>query len=259
MYLEPRHPETGWKKRTFVNSVRLCLRSPGWWFVTYIGVPALTFYFPYPPVQAMVLCFSVIFGTFLCFSCDHLSTANFLDYLALLKRRPQPLIHTTAIAVVMGFGFEGADLSTPETPVDSYLSFGGLLFFVYFAHLLSAILILLTLDFPRLLFEGWKSDRSGKDIESNFQLFGIFSVFTLHLCVDTDLDWKSANDLSEKGVEILGTGRIILMMSIPITLIAPPLLGLFVAWAYCIYREIFWQQGITPKTKRLEADGLVAT
>lgn len=259
MNIEPRQLEAGWKKRTFLNAVQLCLRSPGWWFVTYVGVPALTFYLPYPPVQAVILCLSLIFGTFRCFSCDHLSNSKNLEFMTVLKQRPQPLIHTVFITVLIALAFEDADFKMPQTPFESYFSFGSLLFFVYFAHLMGAILILMTLDIPRLLLEHWKSHRRELDFEADFQPYGILSLFTRHLCVDTNLDWASANKLSERGVEILGTGRLVLMVGMPLILVCPPLLGLFVPWTYCIYRELFWQQGITSRLKQFKDDALVTT
>lgn len=251
MQLSPNQLSSGWIIRCGINSLKLSLRSPLLWLVLYVCLPILTYYIPYLPLTTFVAGLIIVFGTFLCFANDHLSKYAIKDYLALLIMKPQPVIILVVCMVTSIFMFNSSMALSLDTPISALLRFGMALLSLYISVLLSSVSILLLYDIPMAFFKYYILPRKGEldsDLPNLHVIAGSFSVFSIHLIVDTKLDWKSACDLSVKGVEVLRLrDRMILIAPISLLFVFPVLLGFFVPFYYCVYRELFWQTGISEK------------
>jgi hypothetical protein len=252
--LSPKSLEEGWIKRTLLNAYRLSIRSPGWWFVLYVGFPVFTFYTPNIVIQCFLMGVSLIVGTFLAFKCDHLEKCNFSNFMAVLIRSPQPII---ILCVTLGVLFEVThDLPIKEKSLlNSYFSYGINIFFLMLSSIFASIYISLFWDIP---YTGWKLFKNRKktnlELEEEFSghtISGSVSIFGLHLVVDTDLVWQEACSKSREALHSSNMGKgFFVIATIPIfVVICPIFLGLSVPWVYCIYRELFWGTGITEKKK----------
>ncbi|KZX78301.1 hypothetical protein A3715_10630 [Oleiphilus sp. HI0009] len=253
MELKPKALEKGWEKRTLKNAIELIKRHPGWWFVLYVGFPILNFYSPNFSVGIMLISIAMITGTFLCFRVDHLSKTPASSFIAVLLYRPSLIVLTVATIAFSNVMAINETFKT-ETVIDAYLNYGLSFILLHFSALMSTVTVGVLLDIPRMIWFLIK-ERRGKT-EQDKELMDLFCgrpfPFTLHLVTDTQCKWMEASELSEKGFRpsMLGKGYYLTLLSISLVMICPILLGLIVPWFYCIYRELFWQEGITKKEKK---------
>lgn len=252
MQLSPKPLTSGWIKRCAVNALKVSLRSPLLWLILYVGIPILTYFVPYLPLMTFAAGMIIIMGTLLCFSSDHLGKYGLKDFLSLLIIKPQLLIILLTSVITSLLLFSSVFSINIQSPLHALYRFGVAIMSLYVSVMFSSVTILLFYDIPSAIFKFYKFNKKGdksKDIE-DFSINGKFSVFGLHLSVDTNLDWYSACTLSEKGVEILKfKDRMILLAPISILFIFPILLGFFVPFYYFLYRELFWGEGLSDRHK----------
>ncbi|RYY74511.1 MAG: hypothetical protein EOO52_13175 [Gammaproteobacteria bacterium] len=252
MTFEPKALERGWIKRCSVGAVKLAIRSPLLWFVLYICAPVLTYYVPYLPFTTFVAGLILIFGTLLCFANDHLQRYGFSAYLSLLLIKPQPLILILIASFASMFIFTESATLQLESPSAALLRFGLAIMSLYVSVILASLIILIFFDLPMTLFKFYKSRGKADHGSIEPSINGKFAAFALHLCVDTRLSWRDACDMSDKGMAVLKlTQKMILIAPIAFLFVFPLLCGFLIPFFYLLYRELFWQSGLSTKEASL--------
>lgn len=256
MVIDPKPLTDGWIKRCFINAIKLSMRSPLMWMLIFVCLPILTYFIPFLPLTTFIAGFIVLSGTLLCFANDHLVNYRLRHFIGLLFLKPQPIIFicVSPLAVLLVFGHQAMFLHFTG-PLDALFKFGiTAVLSLMVSCLLAPLMILMFFDVPRGLYEMIKAKRNGSETNFDISINGTFEIFALHLITDTKLTWYDACQMSKRAKDVLKLkDRIILFLPLYLVLICPVALWIGVPFFYMVYREIFFQEGLTDtKTKRIQ-------
>lgn len=264
MELEPKKLDSGWMKRHSKSALELMKRDIKLLLLIFICTPLMMFFLPYDSNKAIVLGFIVIAGTIHYMRVDNHQETPIRLFLLSLKRNPQPILITLATTLIILY-FE--DVPTQyETIIDAYLAIGGVVFaFIVLSFLAQLYLLFFDIIFMlyhviKMKIKYKKLDKVPNEEFDNIDISAGYSIFAIHLSLDTDMSWMDSVNMSKEGVEKQSFFTIMtLMLMFSASIVIPLLLPFFFAFIHSIYREIFWDQGIQEKLKSKSTNSVNAT
>jgi hypothetical protein len=245
---EPKKLGPGWLKRCSVNSVRLLYRSPIA-FLLAIGLPVLLAeQTKFRPLLMLLGGVMLLCGTMVSFKADALHDKSWGVIASRVVKKPYLFLYA-AIAVILltwtsgPFFHQSEDVGIISLPG---VATNSLILVISFFGLVQRLIDIAML----LLFK--------EHTRSRFPMHAV-GMFSAHLTLEHGLDSQSAGALTSDAVAKNPSAVPVYCVILTLISIAPISLFIVIPFMYCLYREIFYGQGLALKKAAVRKDAPIGS
>ncbi len=242
--LEPKPLKKGWFIRTLVTGLTLLSRSSAEWVCLGVVVPILMMYVPFFSIKALCWSLVVVAAVVLSLRSDHHDNP-LMDTLQHLFRNKRffyiDLAALLVIYVLIDLFFKDV-LSVIN---DRYFASGLALLMLK----VSVCFVLVPYALIKLMSLKLNKEQGKSLVNEDLLRSAIPTFFTLHVMIDMKLDWKEACAMAMTGYWVMGRNRRFIYLMLLLVFIFPPAAIVVFPWFYAIYKELFWQTGITDRQR----------